>query len=82
MVYILLSLKRVLIEINRSPASVQSKPGDTGKGSPADRRKPLENGHAEVDEAGVRRGENLYNKYYQQQSEQLTGLVSEYYVMQ
>lgn len=30
----------------------------------------------EVDEAGVRRGENLYIKYYQQQSEQLTGQVS------
>jgi pre-mRNA-processing factor 39 len=42
-----------------------------------DRRKPLENGHhaAEVDESGVRRGENLYTKYYQQQSEQLTGQV-------
>ena len=66
------------IDLKHSPASVQSKPGDTGKGSPADRRKPLENGHptAEVDEAGVRRGENLYTKYYQQQSEQLTGQVS------
>jgi pre-mRNA-processing factor 39 len=68
----------MLTQFSTSPASVKSKPGEEGKSSPTDRRKPLENGHpaTEVDESGVRKGENLYTKYYQQQSEQVTGQVS------
>ena len=36
------------------------------------RRMMMENGHpgVEVDEAAIRRGENPYTKYYQQQGEQ------------
>ncbi|OCK73565.1 pre-mRNA-processing factor 39 [Lepidopterella palustris CBS 459.81] len=62
-------------EVN-GPFSVQSqfkaKIAEDGKESTTQRRLVLENGHpgVEVNEAAVRRGENIYNKYYQQQGEQ------------
>ena len=59
-----------------SPFSVQSqlktKVAEDGKENTTQRRLILENGHpgVEVNEAAVRRGENIYTKYYQQQGEQ------------
>lgn len=61
-------------EIN-GPFSVQSvakaKLAEDGKESTTNRRMMLENGHpgVEVDEAAIRRGENPYTKYFQQQGE-------------
>jgi pre-mRNA-processing factor 39 len=55
-----------------SPTSVQSlNRSEDGKENTVERRKSFENGHpvVEVDETGIRKGENLYLKYYQQQSE-------------
>ena len=55
---------------------MKSKVADDGKASSTDRRLLMENGHpgVEVDEAAIRRGENPYTKYYQQQGEHsLTG---------
>ena len=42
---------------------------EDGKQATTERRMALENGHPglEVDEAAIRRGENVYTKYYQQQ---------------
>ena len=62
-------------EIN-GPFSVQriqqAKLAEDGKETTTQRRMMLENGHpgVEVDEAAIRRGENPYTKYYQQQGEQ------------
>ena len=44
---------------------------DDGKAATTERRMALENGHpgVVVDEAAIRRGENPYTKYYQQQGE-------------
>ncbi|KAI9817017.1 MAG: hypothetical protein M1826_001681 [Phylliscum demangeonii] len=62
-------------EVN-GPFSVQSANKKTlaadGQESSTDRRLLTENGHVgvEVDEAALRRGENPYTKYYQQQGEQ------------
>ena len=59
-----------------SPFSVQSvmkiKLAEDGKEATTQRRMMMENGHpgVEVDEAAIRRGENPYTKYYQQQGEQ------------
>ncbi|KAI9727846.1 MAG: hypothetical protein M1834_007892 [Cirrosporium novae-zelandiae] len=61
-------------EVN-GPFSVQStmktKVAEDGKESSTNRRLVLENGHpgVEVDEAAIRRGENPYTKYYQQQGD-------------
>ncbi|KAF8533919.1 hypothetical protein BDD12DRAFT_758524 [Trichophaea hybrida] len=61
-------------EVN-GPFSVQSvnkaKLAEDGKESTTNRRLMLENGHpgVEVDEAAIRRGENPYTKYFQQQGE-------------
>ena len=58
------------------PFSVQStmkaKLADDGREASTQRRMMMENGHpgVEVDEAAIRRGENPYTKYYQQQGEQ------------
>ena len=58
-----------------SPISIQSmmkaKIAEDGKVTTTDRRLLMENGHpgVEVDEAAIRRGENPYTKYYQQQGE-------------
>ena len=58
------------------PFSVQtvmkSKLAEDGKEATTQRRMMTENGHpgVEVDEAAIRRGENPYTKYYQQQGEQ------------
>lgn len=43
-----------------------------GREASTQRRMMLENGHpgVEVDEAAIRRGDNPYTKYYQQQGEQ------------
>lgn len=63
-------------EVN-GPFSVQkiqqAKLADDGKETTTQRRMLTENGHpgVEVDEAAIRRGENPYTKYYQQQGEQL-----------
>lgn len=45
---------------------------EDGKEATTQRRLMMENGHpgVEVDEAAIRRGENPYTKYYQQQGEQ------------
>lgn len=57
------------------PFSVQTvnkaKLAEDGKQSTTDRRLMMENGHpgVEIDEAAIRRGENPYTKYYQQQGE-------------
>jgi len=57
------------------PFSVQTtnktKLAEDGKESTTDRRLMMENGHpgVEIDEAAIRRGENPYTKYYQQQGE-------------
>jgi pre-mRNA-processing factor 39 len=50
---------------------MKAKVADDGKASTTDRRLLMENGHpgVEVDEAAIRRGENPYTKYYQQQGE-------------
>ncbi|KAL8872190.1 MAG: hypothetical protein Q9174_002133, partial [Haloplaca sp. 1 TL-2023] len=62
-------------EIN-GPFSVQStmkqKIAEDGREASTQRRMMMENGHpgVEVDEAAIRRGENPYTKYYQQQGEQ------------
>ena len=59
-----------------SPFSVQTtnkkKLAEDGKESTTNQRMLMENGHpgVEVDEAAIRRGENPYTKYYQQQGEQ------------
>lgn len=58
------------------PFSVQTvmkaKLAEDGKEATTERRMMTENGHpgVEVDEAAIRRGENPYTKYYQQQGEQ------------
>ncbi|KAI9796037.1 MAG: hypothetical protein M1833_006545 [Piccolia ochrophora] len=58
------------------PFSVQSvnkaKTAVDGQESTTNRRLMMENGHpgVEVDEAAIRKGENPYTKYYQQQGEQ------------
>lgn len=62
-------------EVN-GPFSVQSvaktRLAEDGKESTTERRMMLENGHpgVEVDESAIRRGENPYTKYFQQQGEQ------------
>ncbi|KAL9605096.1 MAG: hypothetical protein Q9219_000030 [cf. Caloplaca sp. 3 TL-2023] len=62
-------------EIN-GPFSVQTtmkqKLAEDGREATTQRRMMMENGHpgVEVDEAAIRRGENPYTKYYQQQGEQ------------
>ena len=50
---------------------MKAKVADDGKATSTDRRLLMENGHpgVEVDEAAIRRGENPYTKYYQQQGE-------------
>ena len=50
---------------------MKAKLADDGKASTTERRMMMENGHpgVEVDEAAIRRGENPYTKYYQQQGE-------------
>ncbi|KAF1815868.1 pre-mRNA-processing factor 39 [Eremomyces bilateralis CBS 781.70] len=61
-------------EVN-GPFSVQSvsktKLAEDGKESTTDRRLAMENGHpgVAVDDSAIRRGENPYTKYYQQQGE-------------
>lgn len=49
----------------------KAKLAEDGKESTTNRRMMLENGHpgVEVDEAAIRRGENPYTKYFQQQGE-------------
>lgn len=51
---------------------LKAKVAEDGKTSTTDRRLLTENGHpgVEVDDAAVRRGDNPYTKYYQQQGEQ------------
>ena len=51
--------------------AMKSKLAEDGKTSTTERRMALENGHpgVAVDEAAIRRGENVYTKYYQQQGE-------------
>ena len=62
-------------EVN-GPYSVQStfkaKTAEDGKDTTTQRRLMMTNGHpgVEVDDAAIRRGENPYTKYYQQQGEQ------------
>jgi len=62
-----------------SPFSIQTtnkiKLAEDGKESTTQRRMVLENGHPglEVNEAAIRRGENPYTKYYQQQGETPVG---------
>lgn len=50
---------------------MKAKLAEDGKVTTTDRRLLMENGHpgVEVDEAAIRRGENPYTKYYQQQGE-------------
>ena len=50
---------------------MKAKLAEDGKAATTDRRLMMENGHpgVEVDEAAIRRGENPYTKYYQQQGE-------------
>ena len=58
------------------PFSVQNtmkaKLAEDGREASTQRRMMMENGHpgVEVDDAAIRRGENPYTKYYQQQGEQ------------
>jgi pre-mRNA-processing factor 39 len=65
----------LLTLISDRPFSVQSvnkaKLAEDGKESTTNRRLMLENGHpgVEIDEAAIRRGENPYTKYFQQQGE-------------
>lgn len=49
----------------------KAKLADDGNKATTERRMALENGHPglEVDEAQIRKGHNIYNKYYQQQGE-------------
>ncbi|KAI5811469.1 hypothetical protein DFH27DRAFT_29781 [Peziza echinospora] len=62
-------------KIKLTPFSVQTtnkiKLAEDGKESTTDRRLMMENGHpgVEIDEAAIRRGENPYTKYYQQQGD-------------
>lgn len=51
---------------------MKSKLAEDGREAATQRRMMMENGHpgVEVDEAAIRRGENPYTKYYQQQGEQ------------
>lgn len=51
---------------------MKAKLAEDGKEATTQRRMMTENGHpgVEVDEAAIRRGENPYTKYYQQQGEQ------------
>jgi pre-mRNA-processing factor 39 len=50
---------------------MKAKVAEDGKEASTNRRLMMENGHpgVEVDEAAIRRGENPYTKYYQQQGE-------------
>ena len=62
-------------EVNGSfsvQAAMKAKTAEDGKESSTQRRLMKSNGHpgVEVDEAAIRRGENPYTKYYQQQGEQ------------
>ncbi|KAL9047803.1 MAG: hypothetical protein Q9206_006456 [Seirophora lacunosa] len=51
---------------------MKQKLSEDGQEATTQRRMLMENGHpgVEVDEAAIRRGENPYTKYYQQQGEQ------------
>ena len=51
---------------------MKTKLAEDGNKATTERRMALENGHPglEVDEAAIRRGENVYTKYYQQQGDQ------------
>lgn len=51
---------------------MKQKLAEDGREATTQRRMMMENGHpgVEVDEAAIRRGENPYTKYYQQQGEQ------------
>lgn len=51
---------------------MKAKLAEDGREASTQRRMMLENGHpgVEVDEASIRRGDNPYTKYYQQQGEQ------------
>lgn len=53
-------------------SSLKSKTADDGKEASTQKRLMMANGHpgVEVDEAAIRKGENPYTKYYQQQGEQ------------
>ena len=52
--------------------TVKAKLAEDGREATTQRRMMMENGHpgVEVDDAAIRRGENPYTKYYQQQGEQ------------
>lgn len=71
LVFEFLSLKNPL-----RPFSVQTvaktRLAEDGREATTQRRMMMENGHpgVEVDEVAIRRGENPYTKYYQQQGEQ------------
>lgn len=74
---ILISVFEILsLIIPFSPFSVQTvakmRLAEDGREATTQRRMMMENGHpgVEVDEAAIRRGENPYTKYYQQQGEQ------------
>lgn len=51
---------------------MKSKLAEDGREASTQRRMMMANGHpgVEVDDAAIRRGENPYTKYYQQQGEQ------------
>ena len=51
---------------------MKAKLAEDGREASTQRRLMMENGHpgVEVDDAAIRRGENPYTKYYQQQGEQ------------
>lgn len=51
---------------------MKAKLAEDGRVASTQRRMMMENGHpgVEVDDAAIRRGENPYTKYYQQQGEQ------------
>ena len=51
---------------------MKTKLAEDGKETTTQRRMMMENGHpgVAVDEAAIRRGENPYTKYFQQQGEQ------------
>ena len=51
---------------------MKAKLAEDGREATTQRRLMMENGHpgVAVDEAAIRRGENPYTKYYQQQGEQ------------
>jgi len=67
---------RIAYKYLTRPFSVQTvmkaKLAEDGREASTQRRMMMENGHpgVEVDEAAIRRGENPYTKYYQQQGEQ------------